>query len=93
MGAFNTITVEVDLDDVKWAVLANCSVEDLKEALEEKEAEYVADFVNNPTHPNYFIISNSPSQNQLYRHLCDLAGCGYCETKEKVLEQIKDKLL
>ena len=90
MSVFDTISVyadvEIELDDVKDEVLRRCSIEELVEALADKDVDW--DVKENP---EYHILSKLYySKDDLYRHLCDIAEVGYHEPKESLLNKIKD---
>lgn len=90
MSVFDTISVyanvEIELDDIKDDVLRKCSIEELVDALANKEVNW--DVTNNP---DYHVLKKLYfSPDDLYRHLCDIAGVGYHEPKESLLNKIKD---
>jgi hypothetical protein len=90
MSVFDTISVyanvEIELDDIKDDVLRKCSIEELVDALANKEVNW--DVTNNP---DYHVLKKLYfSPDDLYRHLCDVAGVGYHEPKESLLNKIKD---
>lgn len=90
MSVFDTISVyadvEIELDDVKDEVLRRCSSEELIDALADKNVDW--DVTNNP---DYHVLKKLYfSPDDLYRHLCDIAGVGYHESKESLLNKIKD---
>lgn len=90
MSVFDTISVyadvEIELDDVKNEVLRRCSIEELVDALANKEVNW--DIMNNLEH--HVLDKLYHSKDDLYRHLCDIAGVGYHEPKESLLNKIKD---
>lgn len=90
MSVFDTISVyanvEIELDDIKDDVLRKCSIEELVDALANKEVNW--DVTNNP---DYHVLKKLYfSPDDLYRHLCNIAGVGYHEPKESLLNKIKD---
>lgn len=90
MSVFDTISVyadvEIELDDVKNEVLRRCSSEELIDALADKNVDW--DVTNNP---EFHVLNKAYfSSDDLYRHLCDIAGVGYHEPKESLLNKIKD---
>lgn len=90
MSVFDTISVyanvEIELDDIKDDVLRKCSIEELVDALANKEVNW--DVTNNP---DYHVLKKLYfSPDDLYRHLCDIARVGYHEPKESLLNKIKD---
>lgn len=90
MSVFDTISVyadvEIELDDVKDEVLRRCSIEELVDALANKEVDWYA--TKSPEH--HVLDKLYHSKDDLYRHLCDIAGVGYHEPKDSLLDKIKD---
>lgn len=90
MSVFDTISVyadvEIELDDVKDEVLRRCSIEELVDALANKEVDWYA--TESPEH--HVLDKLYHSKDDLYRHLCDIAGVGYHEPKDSLLNKIKD---
>ena len=92
MSVFDTISVytevEIELDEVKDEVLRKCSIEELVDALANKDVDW--DVTNNPEFHVLKKLYFSPDD--LYRHLCDIASCGYHEPKDSLLDKIKGLL-
>ena len=90
MSVFDTISVyadvEIELDDVKDEVLRRCSVEELVDALADKEIDW-----DTRENTEFHILNKLHySKVDLYRHLCDIAEVGYHEPKDSLLDKIKD---
>lgn len=92
MSVFDTISVytevEIELDEVKNEVLRKCSIEELVDALANKDVDY--DITESPDH--HVLNKLYHSKDDLYRHLCDIASCGYHEPKDSLLDKIKELL-
>jgi len=86
---FKTITVdveaEVDLEDI----LSKITTEDLIEELDARDEEF-----DTPDNRNEYHILNKlyHTKDDLYRMLCDIVGCGYHETKDSLLNKLRDMM-
>lgn len=90
MSIFNTISVEVEVDDIKYDVLQAITDEELLEELEERDKLKYRNKVY--TGELLAIDALYASKTDLYQHLCDIAECGYNEPKDSLLSKIKDLL-
>lgn len=90
MGIFNTISVDIDIDDVKYDVLKALTDEELVEEIENRDKFRIRQKFESGEligiDKLYF------SRNDLYRHLCDICDCGYHEPKESLLNKLKDMM-
>lgn len=88
MGVFNTISVDIDIDDVKYAVLNALTDEELVEEIENRDMVRIRKKFESGEligiDKLYF------SRNDLYRHLCDICDCGYHEPKESLLNKLRE---
>lgn len=88
---WRTITVDAEVDiyikDVKDEVLKNLDNDELIEELNSREVSYEEKSANYHLIPKDYV-----SPDKLYRYLCDIVGCGYHETKQSVLDKIKDMM-
>ena len=86
---WRTITVSVDaevyLSDIKDDVLKALDNEELRAELRNRELD---DFVRSEKYHVLEKLYFSPDD--LYRHLCDIADCGYHEPKDSLLNKLKD---
>ena len=88
MGIFNTISVDIDIDDVKYDVLKALTDEELVEEIESRDKFRIRQKFESGEvigiDKLYF------SRNDLYRHLCDICDCGYHEPKESLLNKLRE---
>lgn len=88
MGIFNTISVDIDIDDVKYDVLKALTDEELVEEIESRDKFRIRKKFESGEligiDKLYF------SRNDLYRHLCDICDCGYHEPKEPLLNKLRE---
>lgn len=88
MGIFNTISVDIDIDDVKYDVLESLTDEELVEEIENRDMVCIRKKFESGEligiDKLYF------SRNDLYRHLCDICDCGYHEPKESLLNKLRE---
>lgn len=84
-----TITVdveaEVDLEDI----LSKITTDDLIEELDARDEEF-----DNPDNRDEYHSLNKlyHTKDDLYRHLCDIVGCGYHEPKDSLLNKLTDMI-
>ena len=89
---YKSITVEaevkIDLRDIKDEVLEMLNSDELIEELNARKVE----FDNHPDNSNKYHILDKlyHTKDDLYRHLCDIVGCGYYEPKDSLLNKLKD---
>lgn len=88
MGVFNTISVDIDIDDVKYDVIKALTDEELVEEIESRDKVRMRKKFESGEvigiDKLYF------SRNDLYRHLCDICDCGYHEPKESLLNKLRE---
>lgn len=83
------ISIDVDVEDI----IGEIDNEDLIEELTSRGYEIKSDDEVDDEEKRPFIITgNFFNSDQLYRHLCDIVGCGYHEPKESVLDKLKDMM-
>ena len=88
MGVFDYISVDIDFDDIKDEAISMYTDEELIEELEARDKLHVRDKVSSGE--VLAIDALYYSKGDLYRHLCDIAGCGYHEPKDSLLDKIKE---
>lgn len=84
-----TVSAEVDiyLHDIKDEVLKMLDNGELIEELSKRDVNY------KETSEKYHMISKDyVSPDKLYRYLCDIVGVGYHETKDSLLNKLKDMI-
>ena len=84
-----TVDAEVDiyLKDIKDEVLEMLDNDELIMELKKRDVDY------EKTSEKYHMLNKlyaSPSD--IYRHLCDIVGCGYHEPKDSLLNKLKDMI-
>lgn len=82
------VNVDVDVDDI----IGDIETSDLIEELESRGYSVFSelDIIEGDTKSEPFTIKNDIyNSTQLYRHLCDIVGCGYHEPRGSVLERLK----
>lgn len=88
---WRTITVsaevEVYLRDVKEDVLRMLDSDELIEELRERDINY-----DEKSERYYMLDKLYASSEDIKRHLCDIAQCGYHEPIESLLNKIRDLL-
>lgn len=84
-----TVSAEVDiyLKDVKDEVLEMLDSDELIAELRERDVN-----VELESEHYHMLHKLYASPDDIKRHLCDIAGCGYHEPKESLLNKIKDLL-
>lgn len=84
-----TVDAEVDiyLKDIKDEVLEMLDNDELIEELSRRDVKY------EETSEKYHMIPKDyVSPDKLYRYLCDIVGCGYHESKDSLLNKLKDMM-
>jgi hypothetical protein len=88
---WRSITVEAEceiyLKDVKDKVLGMLSDDELIEELIERDVNYEA-----KSEKCHMLDKLYASPTDIYRHLCDIVGCGYHEPKDSLLNKLKDMI-
>ena len=79
------ISIDVDVEDI----IGEIDNEDLIGELTSRGYEIKSD--DEEKRP-FIITGNFFNSDQLYRHLCDIVGCGYHEPKRSVLDKLKDMM-
>lgn len=81
------INVDIDVDDI----IGDIKSEDMIEELESRGYEIKSyDEVDEEEKRPFIVTGNCFNSYQLHRHLCDIVGCGYYESKGSVLEKLKE---
>jgi hypothetical protein len=82
-----TVSAEVDiyLKDVAEEVLRMVDTDELIEELSERDVD-----IKLESNEYHMLRKLYYSPDELYRLLCDIAGCGYHESKDSLLNKIKD---
>lgn len=82
-----TVSAEVDiyLHDIKDEVLEMLDNDELIKELKKRDVNY-----DEASEKYHMIPKDYVSPDKLYRYLCDIAGVGYHEPKESLLNKIKD---
>ena len=87
MNDYVSVTVDIDIDEIKEDVLREVCDDDLVEELERRGME------NNVDNGEYFTLRKLYfNSDDLKRHLCDICDCGYHEPIDSLLNKIKDLL-
>lgn len=77
------ISVAIDVDDI----IDDINSKDMIKALESRGYT----IKNNKAAEEPFAVTGSVfNPDQLYRHLCDIVGCGYFEPKENLFRKLKE---
>jgi hypothetical protein len=86
---FKTITIDVEAEVDIEEVLSKITTDSLIAELNAREEEF-----DNPDNRNEYHILNKLYYNKqdLYEHLCDIVGVGYHETKDSLLNKLKDMI-
>lgn len=90
MGVFNYISVDIDFDDIKHEAISMYTDEELIEELERRDKLHMRNKISSGE--ALTIDALYYSKDDLYRHLCDIASCGYHEPKDSLLDKIKGLL-
>lgn len=90
--SYKIVEVEIDLDDIiednKEKILHELTTDELIEELRDRDV-YLESETN--YEEAFFLLQKLYfSPDELYRHLCDIADCGYHEPKDSLLNKIKD---
>lgn len=81
--------IEVDISDV----LGDADTSDIISEIESRGYEVIkaGDDISNEN--KAFMINRMFfNKDELYRHLCDIVGCGYHEPKQSILDKLKDMM-
>ena len=88
---WRSITVEAEVDiylkDVKDEVLSKLDTKELIDELKERDVNY-----EEKSEKCHMLDKLYASPSDIYRHLCDIVGVGYHESKDSLLNKIKDLL-
>ncbi len=86
---FKTITIDAEVEVDLEEVLSKITTDSLIAELDAREEEF-----DNPDNRNEYHILNKlySSPDDLRRHLCDIAGVGYHEPKDSLLNKLKDMI-
>lgn len=87
MGVFDYISVDIDFDDIKNEAISMYTDEELIEELEERDKLHMRNKISSGE--ALAIDALYYSKDELYRHLCDIVGCGYHEPKVSLLEKLR----
>lgn len=84
-----TVNAEVDiyLHDIKDEVLEMLDIDELIETLNERGVNYVE-----KSRDYHMLNKLYASPDDIYRHLCDIVGVGYHESKDSLLNKLKDMI-
>lgn len=88
---WRTITVDAEVDiyikDIKDEVLKALDGDELIEELNSREVSY-----EEKSAKYHMLDKLYASPSDIYRHLCDIVGCGYHEPKGSVLDKLKEMM-
>ena len=79
--------VEIYLKDVKDEVLSKLDTKELIDELKERDICY-----EEKSEKYYMLDKLYASPDDIRRHLCDIAGVGYHEPKDSLLNKLKDMI-
>lgn len=84
-----TVSAEVDiyLHDIKDEVLDMLDKDELIEELSKRDVNYEETSEKYHMIPKHYV-----SPYELYRYLCDIVGVGYHESKDSLLNKLKDMI-
>lgn len=81
--------IEVDV----FEVLGNADTYDIISEIESRGYEVIKEGDDTSNENKAFMINRMFfNKDELYRHLCDIVGCGYHEPKQIVLDKLKDMM-
>lgn len=79
--------VEIYLKDVKDEVLSKLDTKELIDELKERDICY-----EEKSEKYYMLDKLYASPDDIRRHLCDIVGVGYHESKDSLLNKLKDMI-
>lgn len=81
------VSIDIYVDDI----IGDINSEDMIEELESRGYEIKSyDEVDEEEKRPFTVTGKCFNSYQLHRHLCDIVGCGYYESKGSVLEKLKE---
>lgn len=87
------ITVNTDVDIYVSDIIDEIPTEDLIDELETRGYAVIKEDEEYSNENKAFLITRAFfNKDELYRHLCDICDCGYHESKDSLLNKIKDLL-
>jgi hypothetical protein len=86
------INIDVDVDDFISDIESSDMIDELESRGYKVISELDEEIEATPSKP--FTVNDDVYYNayDLYRHLCDIVGCGYHEPKDGVLNRLRDML-
>lgn len=85
------ICVDINVDDIIDEIESSDMIDELESRGYKVISELDEEIEETPSEPFTFTDTFFNSD-QLYRHLCDIVGCGYHEPKQSVLDKLKDMM-
>lgn len=85
------VNIDVNVDDFISDIESSDMIDELESRGYKVISELDEEIEETPSEP--FTFSDTFfNSDQLYRHLCDIVGCGYHEPKDGVLNRLRDML-
>lgn len=88
MGCIN---IDIDVDDFIGDIKSSDMIDELESRGYKVIQGLDEEIEETPSEPFTFTDTFFNSY-QLYRHLCDIVGCGYYEPKDSLLDKLKDMI-